>query len=364
MKILYLVNHFNSGGITSYILSLSSGLIKKGHSVFVASGGGKMLFKLDEEGIKYFTVPIKTKNELSPRIIISALILSKIIRDNRIDLVHSQSRTTQVLGCLLARMTGARHIFTCHGFFKRRFSRRIFPCWGESVIAISEQVKEHLISDFKVRPEKISLVFNGVDSRKFSPVLQSIKQEAKQKIGLSPDTVVGVLARLSDVKGHRYLIEGMKSVLSVYPAAQLLIAGEGRMEEELKALVNDLGIGKNVFFIPNSTDTKNVLSAIDIFVLPSLKEGLGLALMEAMSMGLPVIGSEVGGIKTLIKNGINGLLVKPKDCQGISKAVIDLISDPALGLKLGAEARKYIVNEFSCENMVSGTEEVYLKAYS
>lgn len=361
MKILYLVNHLNTGGITSYILTLSSGLVKMGHNISVASSGGEMLFRLGEEKIAHYAVPLKTKNELSPKIIISALILSKIIKDNAIDIVHSQSRTTQVLGCLLARMTGVKHIFTCHGFFKRRLSRLLLPCWGDRVIAISRQVEEHLASDFNVPPERISLVCNGVDPERFIPVSKAFKQESKRKIGLRPDRVVGILARLSDVKGHRYLIEAMKSVVAVYPDTQLLIAGEGKMEEELRGLVSSLGIAGNVIFISNSTDTKDIISAIDIFVLPSLEEGLGLALMEAMSMGLAVIGSEVGGIKTLIKSGVNGLLVKPKDCQGIARAVIDLISDPDKALRLGEQARRYIVDEFSCENMVAGTEEVYLK---
>lgn len=361
MKILFLVNHLNIGGITSYILTLASGLKKKGHSVFIASSGGELLPKFNDLGIIYIPIAIKTKNELSPKIFLSAFKLSKVIKDNKIEILHSQSRTTQVLGCLLHNLTGIKHISTCHGFFKRRFSRKILPCWGERIIAISEQVKEHLRGDFKVDLGRISLINNGIDLEKFRPVSLSQKQEAKSRLGLKSGPVIGILARLSDVKGHKYLIEAMKAVLVFSPDAQLLIAGEGRMEKELNRLTESLSIGKSVFFMPEALDTRDILSAIDIFVMPSLKEGLGLALMEAMSSGLAVIGSSVGGIKTLIKDGENGLLVNPGDSLGIAKAIIDLLSDPDKASSLGANARKYITAEFSEEKMVLKTEELYLE---
>ena len=361
MKILFLLNHLNTGGITSYILTLSKGLVRLGHSVSIASSGGELLYKFRKEGIIHYNVPLKTKNEISPKIIISALILLKVIQENKFDIVHSQSRTTQVLGCLLSKLTGVRHIFTCHGFFKRRLSRRLMPCWGEKVIAISSQVEEHLVRDFNLSLERIFLVCNGIDTNRFSPVLKEIKDKAKQILGLKPNTVVGILARLSSVKGHRYLIEAMKDVVLSFHGVQLLIAGEGKIKKELEELVSSLGIKESVFFIPKSTDTKDILSAIDIFVLPSLEEGLGLALMEAMSMGLAVIGSRVGGIKTLIKDGLNGLLVKPKDPKGISCAIIDLITNPDKALRLGLQAREGIVKDFSCLDMVKNTEAVYLE---
>jgi glycosyltransferase involved in cell wall biosynthesis len=359
MKILFLVNHLNTGGITSYILTLAAGLKKKGHSIFVASSGGELLPKFNDLGIIYIPIPIRTKNELSPKILLSALKLKKVIKDNRIDILHSQSRTTQVLGCLLHEFTGLKHISTCHGFFKRRFSRKILPCWGEKIIAISEQVEEHLRYDFKVSPGRIELINNGIDVDKFKPVSAFQKQEAKLRLGIKSAPVIGILARLSDVKGHKYLIEAIKMVLVFSSDVKLLIAGEGKLEKELKRLAESLNIKKSVLFIPEALDTRDILSAIDIFVMPSLKEGLGLALMEAMSFGLPVIGSAVGGIKTLIQDEKNGLLVNSRDASGIARSIIDLLSDPDKAARLGANARKFIAEEFSEKRMVLKTEKLY-----
>jgi len=265
------------------------------------------------------------------------------------------------LGCLLSRFTGRVHLSTCHGFFKQRFSRRAFPCWGQKVIAISESVKEHLIQDFRVNAAAVSIIHNGIDIDRFASHDTKRKEEMKKSFRLSAGPVVGIVARLSDVKGHIYLIEAMKAVVEKIPQAQLLIAGDGKLKKELTRRVNTLGISKNVLFITEAVDTKDMLAAMDLFVLPSLKEGLGLALMEAMASGLAVIGSSVGGIKTLINDGYNGILVKPADTKGLALAILELLRDERKRTSLGKEARIFISQNFSQEKMVSETERIYLE---
>ena len=360
MNILFITNHLNVGGITSYVFTLAGALKKRGHSVYIASSGGDMLPKFLGSGICYIHIPMKTKKEISPKIIFSFFKLSGIIKENKIDIIHSHSRTTQVLGCLLSRFTGAKHVFTCHGFFRRRFLRRVFPCWGDKVIAISGQVREHLIEDFKLRDKDIAVVNNGIDIDRFKAAALKPEAQVKKKFGLSDGPVIGIIARLSDVKGHKYLIEAMKIVLDKYPRSILLIVGVGKMQKELTVLVNDLGINGNVNFIPEIPDTTDALAAMDIFVMPSLQEGLGLALMEAMASGLAVIGSNVGGIKTLIQHGRNGLLVEPADSRALAGAILELLDDPVRMPVLGREAQNFIQENFSQDKMALETEKEYL----
>ena len=361
MNILYITNHLNIGGITSYVLSLASGLKKRGHNVYLASSGGQLLPRFIEEGIVYIPIPIKTKQEFGPKVIISRVKLSAAIKRYDIDIVHSNSRTTQVLGCLLSRAAGIPHISTCHGFFKKRFFRRVFPCWGKKVVAISVQVKEHLILDFGVAQEDIFVIHNGIDADKFRPRDEKSRMEFKKRLGLSAGPVIGIVARLSDVKGHVYLIEAMREVLDANKEAQLVIVGEGRMKEKLVKLAGELKIVNSTFFMPEVEDTRDVLSAMDLFVMPSLKEGLGLALMEAMAAGLAVVASDIGGIKTLIKDGESGLLVEPADVRGLSAAITELLRNPAKAESLGRKARVFISENFSEEKMVSETEKAYSK---
>ncbi len=361
MNILYVANHLNIGGITSYLLSLAAGLKQRGHNIYIASSGGGLVSRFIEEGIVYVPVPIRTKQEVSPKIILSMFKLSALIRKNNIDLVHSNSRTTQVLGCLLNNFFGVPHISTCHGFFKRRFFRKVFPCWGQKVIAISEPVKEHLIKDFKVDEKDIVVIHNGIDVKKSQTPNPKPQSELKKGFGFGEGPVVGIVARLSDVKGHIYLIEAMSNVVERIPDAKLLIVGEGKMKNELVKLVKSLGIEKSVFFLPEVNDTKDVLSVMDLFVMPSLKEGLGLSLMEAMASGLCVIATAVGGIKSLIRDGYNGLLVRPKDTQQLSNAVLELLGDEQKRKYLGQNGQTFIRQNFSLEKMVQETEEAYLR---
>lgn len=372
MNVLYLTNHLNIGGITSYVLSLATGFKKRGHNVYIASSGGELISRFIAEGIVYIRIPTKTKQEFSPTVLISLFKLLKYINEKEIHIVHSNTRVTQVLGCFIQRFSGIPHISTCHGFFKARFSRKIFPCWGKKVIAISEAVKEHLVLDFGLRHQDIRVIYNGIDIDKFKILPPKrdpakggenakIKIEAKDKFGLGESPVVGIVARLSDVKGHIYLIQAMKNVLEKIPDVELLIVGEGRMKEDLINLTGHLGIEKNVFFVPSVMDTSDALSAMDLFVLPSLQEGLGLSIMEAMAAGLAVVGSDIGGLKSLIRHGHNGLLVKPADVEGLSCAILELLKDPQKRTILGSNARDFIKQNFSQNKMVTQTERVYLE---
>lgn len=364
MNILYITNHLNIGGITSYVLALARGMKEKGHTVYVASSSGSMLERFLKEGIIFWHIPIRTKSEISPKVLASVLKLSSPVKKHDIQIVHANSRTTQVLSYMLAKVLGVANVSTCHGFFKKRFSRKAFPCWGQKVIAISESVRQHLINDLGASDEIIKVIHNGIHIERFKPHSPQFKLEKKKEFGLKDGPVIGIVARLSDVKGHAYLIEAMPSVIQALPKARLLIVGEGKMKPELIALAKRLGIREQVVFIPEVEDTRDVLAAMDLFVMPSLKEGLGLALMEAMASGLAVIGSDVGGIRSLIEHNKNGLLVKPADAKALSGAILRMLSDPEGVYSFGWQASMFIKEHFSQEKMVLETERMYLECLS
>ncbi|PIP20079.1 MAG: hypothetical protein COX40_06695 [Candidatus Omnitrophica bacterium CG23_combo_of_CG06-09_8_20_14_all_40_11] len=361
MNILYLTNHLNIGGISSYVLTLASGIKKRGHNVYIASSGGQLLPKFIAQGLVYVPIPIKTKSEISYKLLISKFKLLKYIKERNIEIIHANTRVTQVLSFLIQRTLDRPYVSTCHGFFKKRFFRQIFPCWGNKVIAISESVKEHLIKDFKVKQEDIRVIHNGIDANRFRVQSAEYRVQRKKDLGLRDGPVVGIVARLSEEKGHVYLIKAMQEIITKIPQAQLLIVGEGRMREGLVNLTKKIGLEKSVFFLPSVIDTQGVLSGMDLFVLPSLKEGLGLALMEAMACGLAVVGSDVGGIRSLIQDKYNGLLVKPADSRGLSYAILELLQNPDKAKSLSSNARIFINQNFSQEKMVLETEKVYLE---
>src|SRR3989338_9757929 len=170
MKILFLSTHFNTGGITKYILTSAKGLVKKRHEVYVATSGGSIVTDLNAMEIEHIAIPIRTKSELNPRIYFALGKLSRLVKEKNIDVIHTHTRVTQVMGALLSRLTGRPHVATCHGFYKLRLSRRLFPCLGQGTIAITEAVRRHLVSDFGLPENKIFLIHSGLDFAEFSSI--------------------------------------------------------------------------------------------------------------------------------------------------------------------------------------------------
>ncbi|HOW34938.1 MAG TPA: glycosyltransferase family 4 protein [Candidatus Omnitrophota bacterium] len=366
MNILVLANHLNTGGITSYLFTLAKGLKRIGHNVSVATSGGNRVEELEGLGFKHFTVDIRTKSEISPKIYLSLPRLNRFIREENIDILHTHTRVTQVAAAFLSRSSRRPFVTTCHGFFKPRLSRKMFPCWGQGIIAISEPVRKHLMNDFGVDGRKISLVHNGIDLADFPIVDDAEKLRMRREFGISQGPVIGIIARLSDVKGHSILISAMKKIISKIPSALLLIVGEGKMEGALKGQVNDLGLTEQIRFYPIVNKTAAMLSLMDVFVMPSLQEGLGLSVMEAQAMNLPVVGSRVGGIPSLIEENKTGILVSPGNVDELEQGIMRLLSDLPKAKELGRNARQFIERNFSAEEMAVKTADFYkriLKEY-
>jgi glycosyltransferase involved in cell wall biosynthesis len=359
MNILFLTTHLNTGGITSYLVTLAKGLRKKGHGVFIASSGGDMVETFLGRGVVHLCLNIRTKSELDPKIYLALGPLSRFIKKNSIDVIHSQTRVTQVMGCFLSKMTGRPFISTCHGFFRPRIFRRMFPCWGKMVIAISPQVAEHLRKDFGVPQKNIVLISNGIDVEDFPLISAQEKMRRRERLNLPPGPVIGIIARLSDVKGHDVLLDAMPLVLKKIVNARLLIVGEGKMEEEIKKKIAAFGLSQNVFLYPTVNRTSEFLAMFDIFVMPSLQEGLGLSVMEAQAAALPVVASRVGGIPSLIEHGRTGLLVEPRDSAGLASALIQLLGNPPWAGQMGLRAREFIEHKFSAREMVEKTIYLY-----
>jgi len=364
MNVLLLTTHLNIGGVTSYTINLAKGLKKKGFFVYVASGGGELARTLENTGIPHLKVGVKTKCEFHPKLIFSFFKLRALIKEKNIHIIHAQTRVTQVLGYLLALSSDAGYVATCHGFFKKkRISRRLFGAWGERVIAISDAVRDHLIRDLGVKKENVSLIYNGVDSDSFSlTVDEDEKGSLKDNLGFTKSPIIGSISRLSPVKGLPYLLFAMKGILRRIPDLQLLLVGEGPSKDHLMELAKKLGIAESVFFALNTTETKRFLSIIDVFVFYSLEEGLGLSLLEAMAAGKPCIASNVGGVSSVIEDGVTGFLIPPKDAHALEDAIVKALSDRRLSATLAERGTAVVKTKFSLEGMVEKVINIYEKA--
>jgi len=359
MNILFLTTHFNTGGITSYILTLGGALVKSGHNVWVASSGGEDVARLEVAGIHHVRINIRTKSEASPKLWLSFGALKDLVQKEGIDIIHAQTRVTQVLGFFLSRSTGTKMVTTCHGFFRPRWFRKILPCWGAAVIAISKPVAQHLIKDFGVDPQKVHLIANGIDLDRFVMTNERRRREARQKIGMGDAPIIGIIARLSDVKGIDVLIRAMPLILKKIPSVNLLIAGQGPEEGDLKKLAQDSGLTAHVHFKSTTGQAQELLCAFDIFVMPSLMEGLGLSVIEAQACGIPVVASRVGGLVDLIEDGRSGYLVAVNDPAALAGRIIEALGDPQRSVAMAQQARSNVEQHFSADRMLGETLKIY-----
>ena len=356
---LQVTTHFTIGGITNYIFTLSKALEARGADVVIASSGGDMEPELAKCGIPHRALDIRTKFEFGPKAIRSGFALARIVRNGRIDIIHAHSRVSQVAAAIASRMTGVPYVTTCHGYFKKRL-RGVIDTWGKAVIAISDAVQVHLQQDLGVDRSRIALIYSGVDIKRFSKEYSAAEiAAAKKELGLSSGPVVGTIGRLSPIKGQKYLVQALKEILPAYPDAQGLIVGNGEEEAALKKLAGSLGIGESVRFIDSCPDTHRFLSVMDVFVFPSVKEGLGIALLEALGSGRACVASKVGGIGDIITDGVSGILVGVADAKGIAAAVIPLLASGAGRKAMGEKGRTLVREKFTLDAMAENVMKLY-----
>ncbi len=359
MKVLQVTTHFNAGGISRYILTLSEALASKGVEVAVASSGGGLEESLAKCRIPYRHLHMNTKFEFGPKALMSGFNIARMIRNEKIDILHAHTRVSQVAASVASVITGVPYVTTCHGFFKKR-ARGILDTWGLKVIAISDAVGKHLRDDLGVDASRISLIYSGIDAAAFSRRYSRDEVAAiKKSVGLRPGPVVGTIGRLSLVKGQKFIVAAMKDIVAEMPDAQCLIIGDGPEKLSLKALAGSLGLGSSIKFIESCVDTRKYLALMDLFIFPSIKEGLGIALLEALASGRACIASKIGGIEDIITDGLNGLFVDVGDTSGIAGAAIRLLRDDALRKNLGDEGALLVRDKFASGSMADKVFGLY-----
>ena len=353
MRILLISTHLNAGGISRYILTLAKGLKKNGHEVWVSCAPhGEWLTRLEEEGISYITIPIKTKSILSIKILISFFILAKFIKKEKIDIIHSNSRVTQFLGFLLYKFTHVAYVTTFHGFYRKSHARKTLKFEGLRTIAISQNVKTHLSQDLNIPEEKIRVVYNGVCREEFS-----LRKKTKTDYGFKEnDFVIGILGRFSEEKGHFLAIEAFKLLSDKHSNVYLAISGKGRLKEELKTFIRLTDIENRTKFF--DMEAKDFLDIPDILIVPSRREGFGYVIIEALLKEVPVIAFNGGAISEIIKNEKNGLLFNKYEGFCLKQAIEQLMSDRPLRERIVKKAKED-AQIFSMENMALNTEKVY-----
>ena len=354
----HLIESDGPGGAERMLASVATDLQAAGSRNIViapAEGEGWLARELSGSGVRVES--FRLERPFSPAF---AGWLGETLRRNRVDLAHSHEFTMGVYGAWAARRAGIPHLFTMHGGryyaerLRRRIALRIAAAWSGSVVAVSETLARHLRRDLWLRASRVSTIPNG--ARGGPGVRSTLRDELKLT---DSDRLAVAVGNLYPVKGHAYLLEALGVLATRLPHLHVAIAGRGEREGELRARAEALNIGDRFHLLGLRADVGNVLAGADVFVLPSLSEGVPLALLEAMLAARPVIATAVGEVPTVLAGGRAGVLVPAGDATALAGALGDLLSDPARASHLGAAGAQRATDEYSFDRMMQRYRTIY-----
>ncbi len=345
-------------GGPNQVLSLCRGLHEQGiDSWLICPEESEIGRRARQAGLNVRT--LKVSGDFDPRLFIQT---HRILKELQPDIVHLHSRRgADTLGALAARAAGVKHVI-----LSRRVDdppgRGLVRTWKygggcDHIISISEGIRQVLL-DWGVAPEKVTCVRSALDLKRY--VGEADPAAFRSRHDLPSDALlVTTMAQLIPRKGHRVLLDAVPQILERVPHAMFLFCGEGPDRAELSRLITEKGLEKHVRLMGFVTDIPSLLRATDVMAHPAYREGLGIAILEAMGLGIPVVASAVGGIPESVDSGKTGFLVPPGDPVSLGNALIELLEDPGLRERMGRAAADRIRREFSVEGMIAGNLSVY-----
>lgn len=355
MKVLHVESGRYLYGGARQVVYLLQGLSRQGvESVLVCPRGSAIATTAREIGVTVHELPMRGDHDL-PFI----WRLLQVIRRERPDLVHLHSRRgADTLGGLAARLSRtrvvvSRRVDNPEPRFVVKWKYRLY----DRVITISQGIADVLLAE-GLPASKLTCVRSAIDVEAFQTGCDEIG--FRQSFGLAKDgLVMAVVAQLIPRKGHRVLLAAMPRLLTRFPGLKLLIFGRGPLASELAQTIAQMGLQESVILAGFRTDLPAILPCLDLLVHPALMEGLGIALLQAASAGLPIVAVNAGGMPEAVEDGVNGRLVTAGNVEELTEAIEELLADGALRHRLGEEGREKMRREFSLEHMVEGNLQVY-----
>jgi glycosyltransferase involved in cell wall biosynthesis len=365
MRILHLISSVGLFGAERVAVDLCKSLKKTYHCepilgvIMNAYNPHEEILEEAKENDILHTV-FSCRSQLDLKLIFS---MREFIRKNGVDIVHCHGYKSNFYG-LLASRGRVPSVTTNHNWLTAHWKLKIY-CMLDSlwirffdrIVAVSDEVKKDMVKH-KIPEVKIRVIDNGIALERFEKQVETGRM--KTQLGLEERTrVIGTVGSLVVEKGHLYLLEAARPILDIVKDLKFLIIGDGPLRKLLEEKSEELGIKKHLIFAGQRKDIPELLMAMDIFVLPSIKEGLPMALLEAMAAKRPVIATRVGAIPKVIENKDIGALVEPKDILGLRDAMMSLINDPDRMNLLARRGFDRVYSDFSSDQMGKHYLELY-----
>jgi glycosyltransferase involved in cell wall biosynthesis len=379
MRVLHISSARAFGGGERHLSDLARGLSQRGHEVFVALCADSPL----REGLaavmpqNIFTLPLRNALDLG-----SAWKLARLARTLKVEIIHAHVARDYTLAAFAARRArAARLVITRHVLFPLSRAHRLALSNVSRVIAVSEAVARSLRAQKIFDEDKIRVVTNGIDVWRFEQARAEFERaraeseraraELERERGASPRPLrVGILGELSEVKGQADFVRAARAVVERFgDGVEFLIGGEdasrgGEYRERVERLVAETGSGARVKLLGrlDGDEVMRFLTSLDLFVSASHSEAFGMALVEALACGVPVVATATEGASGIIEEGVTGLLVPVGDVRALAAAVASLLADDERRRGLGVRAREVARERFDLNRMVEATERVYAEA--
>ena len=353
----------NFAGGETQVLGLTLELCAMGHRAeLLCDPAGELSRRAQAAGVVCRPLPIRNALDLP-----AAAALRRTLRDGRYDVVHFHTSRAHAMAPWVRSLTRAAVVTRRMDYVPNRlFAPWLYGRAVDGVAAISAAVADALARAGVAR-ERITVIPSGVDCVHFRPPTSDERAQARAALDLGDaDLAVGAVGALEPRKGHRYLVEAMallgRSGAAAAPRVVAIVAGDGSLRDQLAAEIRRVGLGDadgGIRMLGRVEDARAVLWALDIFAMPSLSEGLGVALLEAMACELPAVASRVGGIVDAVDDGRTGMLVAPGDARALADALAHLSEEAPARIAMGAAARAMAVERFSMAAMARRTVELY-----
>jgi len=359
MRILQICSARTLGGGERHLADLANGLLRRGHGVYAAlvpaSPLQNELSELPAENV--IELPLRNSLDLT-----SALKLALFVRRNQIEIVHAHLARDYPLAAFAARRGGAHLILTRHVLFPLSRVHRVLLRRVARVLAVSQAVADGLIEQDIFKRDKIVVIHNGVDTARFARPRQD---DAPERPETGRKFCVGIIGELAPIKGQESFLRAAAIVSSLRDDVDFIIAGEdksrtGENRRLLESMIDELGLRQCVLITGWADDMVELLRSLDVFVSASRSESFGIAMVEAMAAGVPVVATMTAGAREIIDADMTGVLVPIGDAESMAAAIGELLDDPGRRGRLAANARRMVSERFSLDRMVARTEQVYL----
>lgn len=348
------------GGQEIRIVRESVGMRERGHKIFIAAApDSALLERAKKEGL--ITIPITFRR----RNIISVMpFLKQLIEEEKIDIVNTHSSKDSWLTLPAARMAAnkplalrTRHLSTI--IHKGIFNKLLYDYLPHYVITTGEAIRRHMIEENGFKGNKIKSIPTGVDTAIFNP--DGSYNNIREELDLEPsDPIIGSVSVIRSWKGLDYLAMAVPLILREIPDAKFLVAGDGPYRKKLIKTIEQARINDKIYLLGHREDVASIINSIDILVHPSYaNEGVPQTILQAMSMKKPVIASDIPSLKEIVMDNSTGIIVSPKDPEGIAKAVMKLHFNNQLSIELGEKARELVLNSYTLSGMLDKLETIY-----